>query len=341
MYQRRQRCTVFRRVDAARRIQWSCVAARASPNRRSKSPRPATVSAARHTIINASSHTQGAEWPYAHCSIRINDCPAARPSSAPGAGIEPLASAPCLRRTAPPSRAGSAAMASGSWDRGTRHSGRALARRLFSSWSEIKMLAVPFLRSMRTVAGLDQRQSPSRRRLRRSVEDRWRAGGARCRPSPTQGRACTPFLRRAAGGCNVTIPLPRIADRPRAANEQNAVPSILSLGSSSGGDSPRAPEHVAGPSNASGSFGLERKRARNSASSRSLHDRIVEQVAAQDDEAGVLLQWLVDRHDDVVIVRMDLGEFSPIVLPLTVSAFSWMSLRFINSLTTAGTPPAR
>ena len=36
-----------------------------------------------------------------------------------------------------------------------------------------------------------------------------------------------------------------------------------------------------------------------------------------------------------------LAQFSPIVLPLTVSAFSWMSLRFISSLTTAGTPPAR
>jgi len=54
----------------------------------------------------------------------VNDCPSVCPPSVRAAGTSPPASAPCPRRTAPPSRAGSAAMASGSWDRGTRHSGR-------------------------------------------------------------------------------------------------------------------------------------------------------------------------------------------------------------------------
>jgi hypothetical protein len=35
-----------------------------------------------------------------------------------------------------------------------------------------------------------------------------------------------------------------------------------------------------------------------------------------------------------------LRQFSPIVLPLTVGAFSRISPCFISSLTTAGTPPA-
>src|SRR6185437_4034727 len=55
----------------------------------------------------------------------VNDYRAARPWSAPGAGNGPRASAPCPRRTEPPSRAGSAAKASGSWDIGTRRAWRA------------------------------------------------------------------------------------------------------------------------------------------------------------------------------------------------------------------------
>ena len=38
----------------------------------------------------------------------------------------------------------------------------------------------------------------------------------------------------------------------------------------------------------------------------------------------------------MVVVR----QFSPMVLPLTVGAFSLISPCFISSLTTAGTPPA-
>src|SRR5580700_2502885 len=80
------------------------------------------------------------------------------------------------------------------------------------------------------VAGLDQRQSPSRRRLRRSVEDRGRAGGAGLPAIANARQRMHAFLEKRRRRLHVDhFGATRIADRPRAANEQNAVLVDLEL----------------------------------------------------------------------------------------------------------------
>ena len=51
-----------------------------------------------------------------------------------------------------------------------------------------------------------------------------------------------------------------------------------------------------------------------------LHDRGVEQVAGQHEEAGALLERAVERADDVLVLDDGAAVVSPMVLPLTVRA---------------------
>ena len=160
------------------------------------------------------------------------------------------------------------------------------------------------------VAGLDQRQSAARRGLRRSVQDRGRAGGARLPAVADAGQRVHAFLEERRRRLHVDHFRPaRVADRPGAANEQNAVFVDLEL---------RVVDAVV---IILGAFehdrpALERVRvfrvgeetgAELLIDHARLHDRVVEQIAAQDDEAGVLFEGLVDWHDDVGIVRMNPG----------------------------------
>ena len=84
-----------------------------------------------------------------------------------------------------------------------------VARRSFSSASEIKMLAVPFLRSMRTWSPvLISANPPPAAASGEALRIEGEPEVPDCRPSPTQGSACTPFLSSAAGGCMLTTSAP-------------------------------------------------------------------------------------------------------------------------------------
>ena len=75
-----------------------------------------------------------------------------------------------------------------------------------------------------------QRQSAARRRLGRSVEDRGRAGGAGLPAVADARQRVHAFLDERGRRLHVDHFRPaRIADRPRAANEQNAVLVDLEL----------------------------------------------------------------------------------------------------------------
>ncbi len=73
-----------------------------------------------------------------------------------------------------------------------------------------------------------------------------------------------------------------------------------------------------------------------------LHDRGIEQVAAQHQEPGLLRQRALERANHRFIQdHRAAAQFSPSVRPLAVSALSNSSPCFISCATTAGTPPAR
>ena len=208
------------------------------------------------------------------------------------------------------------------------------------------MLASPLLRSMRTRSPVLRSASPppaaaSGEALRIEGEPDvpdWR-------PSPMQGSAVDAAFDQGRRRLHVDhLGAAGIADRPGAADEQHAVlvdlrgrivdAVVIVL---------RPVEHDRPALEGVRGFRIGQiavaELLRDHAG---LHDRGIEQVALQHDEAGVLDQRIVERADDVGIVRLAAPrQLSPIVLPLTVSAFSWIRPFFISSLTTAGTPPAR
>jgi len=84
-----------------------------------------------------------------------------------------------------------------------------LACRFFNSASEIRMLALPLLRSMRTLSPVCRIARPP---LAAASGVALRIDGEPevpdCRPSPMHGREVMPRLINAAGGCMLTTSAP-------------------------------------------------------------------------------------------------------------------------------------
>ena len=160
------------------------------------------------------------------------------------------------------------------------------------------------------VAGLEDGQAAAGRRFRRGVEDRGRARGAGLAAVADAGERDDALLDEVVGGPHVhDLGAARIADRPGAAHEQQAGLVDLERGIVDALVVVLRPVEDDGA--ALEGVGVLRVRqvalAELLGDDAGLHDGAVEQVALEDEEAGLVLQRLVVRADHVRVDRGAVG----------------------------------